>query len=274
MNNIKEDKYTFWTEDPTILYRDGKFLDFFPKARMTRIEQLNSIIRFCIYYMILLTITGNNKSGWIQLPLTIIGVVTLLYYIMMSSSDSILREIKNDKSRETTEHMSNLGGSTVSIYNDPINNDGNVIEAGYYDSNGKIYLGRFMNQEKPKENEINYTYDEIKKYKKATCKIPTINNPFMNPTYNEFNLESPPEACNADDEDIHQNIASCFKEDLFRDVSDLFDNKNSQRQFYTLSVPANPPDQTAFGRWLAKGTPSCKDGQAYCLGYEDIRFNR
>lgn len=269
--NIKEDKYTFWTEDPTILYRDGKFLDFFPRSHMTRIEQLNSIIRFCVYYIILLLITGSSK-GWIQLPLTIIGVITILYYIMMSSSDSILKEIRNDKTR--TEHMSTLSGPTISISNDPVNNNGSVIEAGYYDSDGKIYLGRYMNEQRPKENQNNYTYDEIKKYKKAKCKIPTVENPFMNPTYNEFNMEDPPEACNADDEDIKQTIASCFKEDLFRDVSDLFDNKNSQRQFYTVAVPANPPDQTAFGKWLAKGTPSCKDGQAYCMGFEDIRYER
>lgn len=270
-NFVKEDKYIFWTEDLTILFKNDKYLEFFPTTYMTRIEQLNAITRLCIYCIILLIITGNTE-GWIQLPIIVIIFITLLYYILMSDSESILKAIKNDKKR-TLEHMSTLGGSTVDHSNNPINNDEIIIESGYYDSDNKLHLGEYLAASKKKSNN-DYTFEEISKYKKSTCKKPTVENPFMNPNYEELNLDIPPEACNADDEDIKEQVVDCFNKDLFRDVSDLFDIKNSQRQFYTVAVPANPPDQSEFARWLAKGTTSCKDSQAYCLGYENLKYKR
>ena len=46
-------KYIFWIQDPQILYKDNKFLEFIPISQMNRIEQLNAITRFLIYFLIL-----------------------------------------------------------------------------------------------------------------------------------------------------------------------------------------------------------------------------
>ena len=47
------DKHIFWISDPTILYKNNKFLEFVPTNKMDRVSQLNAITRFAIYFVIL-----------------------------------------------------------------------------------------------------------------------------------------------------------------------------------------------------------------------------
>ncbi|ARF09415.1 hypothetical protein Indivirus_1_38 [Indivirus ILV1] len=102
------------------------------------------------------------------------------------------------------------------------------------------------------------------------CRKPTINNPFMNPAATEFGEYSLPAACNADDEDIKNDIKVNFNHELFRDVEDVFERKNSQRQFYTLPNTAVPNNQTEFANWLYKlpTSANCKEDTSACLRYE------
>ena len=64
-----------------------------------------------------------------------------------------------------------------------------------------------------------------------------------------------------------------FNDDIYRDFQDVFDKKNSQRQFYTVPF-TNPPDQTAFAHWLYNTNDICKVNQGKCLKYEDLKFKR
>ena len=101
------------------------------------------------------------------------------------------------------------------------------------------------------------------------CRIPTKNNPFMNPLLSEYgnNKQSPPKSCPSyNNKGIQRRVDELFNEDLYRDVNDVFNTNNSQRQFY--SVPGNqiPNDQGSFGQWLYGQPPSCKEGnQIACL---------
>lgn len=105
------------------------------------------------------------------------------------------------------------------------------------------------------------------------CTPPTRNNPFMNVLMSEWtdNPNRPP-ACeyNGVKDDIEEN----FSFNLYRDIDDLFDKNNSQRQFYTCPITTIPNDQTSYARWLYEVPSTCKEEQENCLRYEDLRHNR
>lgn len=96
------------------------------------------------------------------------------------------------------------------------------------------------------------------------CTQPTTNNPFMN-----INLITDPKnkkkACKSwNSNPIKNNIENKFKYNLYRDVSDLYNKNNSQRQYYTMPSTTIPNDQTAFAKWCFNTGPTCKEKTLYC----------
>jgi hypothetical protein len=73
---------------------------------------------------------------------------------------------------------------------------------------------------------------------------------------------------------IKDEIEENFSFNLYRDIDDLFDKNNSQRQFYTTPITTIPNDQGSFARWLYEVPSTCKEDQENCLRYEDLRYNR
>jgi hypothetical protein len=95
----------------------------------------------------------------------------------------------------------------------------------------------------------------------------------MNPLVSDFNTENIPAASNADDEDIQNEISKAFNKDLFRDLNDLYDRKNSQRVFYTVPGGSVPNDQDAFAKWCYALPETCNQSGTGCLRKfdEDLR---
>ena len=93
------------------------------------------------------------------------------------------------------------------------------------------------------------------------CSRSTVDNPFMNPSIVDIqdNPDRPP-ACNLDNERVQDVVEDNFEARLFRDVSDLYGNHSSQRQFYTVPATTIPNDQTAFAKWCFGTGASCKEG--------------
>lgn len=91
------------------------------------------------------------------------------------------------------------------------------------------------------------------------CRIPTENNPFMNPTvFGENNNKS--SCLSYNNKGIQRNIENKFNTNLNREASDIFGKNNSQRQFYTVPSKKYPNDQDAFKKWLYSTPPTCKEG--------------
>jgi len=268
MNNNKNSRYIFWINDPTVLFSDGKYLSFIPTSNMTRVEQINAVTRFCIYFLLLALILGKSEL-WIQLPIIIIIFLVILYYAFQYDSEGLKDELYRMKGSEAYSQFKS-SEKDIDFTTDPM-----VIESGYYDSNGKLHIGAHRPSilKKNKRDSIKYSLNEFTQFKEAKCRKPLPDNPFMNPTINDFQIEDPPEPCNADDEDIKDKITDSFNDGLFRDVGDLFERENSQRMFYTIPQ-INPPDQTAFANWLYKTDNICKVNQSQCLRYEDLRYKR
>ena len=99
---------------------------------------------------------------------------------------------------------------------------------------------------------------------KGGCRAPNKANPFMNPM--PYDDTSIPGACDIEDQDVRRKMNSLFDENLFRDVSDVFQSQSSDRQYYTVPVTTVPNDQTGFAKWLYDVGPTCKENQLRCNG--------
>lgn len=281
----------FWLDDFTVLYKN--YTVFFPKYEMTRIEQLNALSRL-FFYMIIVLLIFNKRDFWLYIPIIGLIVVIVLYFLhkydIEGKNKDFLRildirrgdkldEINKNKILYRHDAEEKIIDDKDPNYNKDLENIDYTLEAGIIDSNGDIRIGPKYDTSSMQvnyNNESLYTPGELKEYQVNTCRRPTHDNPFMNPSIKEFGNVSPPAACNADDDQIKENIRVNFNHDLFRDVDELWERANSQRQFYTVPNTMIPNNQTEFANWLYKIPEEyvCKSNQTNCLRYEDIRFKR
>lgn len=277
------DKEQFWLDDPRELYRH--YTNFVPKYEMTRNQQLNAITRFCVF-MIILILAFNRGEYVLILPISIL-IVTVLFkkfhtidiYGREKELDKIL-SIRQDKEdyQEYLRQKEYAQDGDVHYKNPFVQEEKKdyILKTGYYDSDNVLHLGEkqlpsnYMRGDNPKSL---YTIDELKDYERNTCRKPTYDNPLMNPSVLEFQAGlDPPAACNANDDEIKDNIKVDFNHKLFRNVDDLWERENSQRQFYTMPNTAIPNNQTEVAKWLYS-SPNliCKEG-GDCLRYDDVRI--
>lgn len=264
------EKYIFWIQDPTILYKNDKFLEFIPTQKMNRIDQLNAVTRFSIYFIVLSLLMGKSAI-WIQIPILIIFFLVFLYLIFKFDKEGM----KNELYRMRGIDINALGDEDYPERKDE-NVEKVVIESGYYDSDNKLMIGKYLSSKPPEKKKIKFNLDDHTEFEKMMCRKPTKDNPFMNPLLSDITPDDPtnePVACNVDDEEIKDKIVDCYNENLYRDVGDLFEKFNAQRQFYT--VPQTyPNDQKSFAEWCYKSDNICKVDQSKCLRNEDLRYKR
>lgn len=258
------DKYLFWLDDPSILYK--KYTEIIPTNNMSRVEQLNAMTRLFIYLLLILLLF-NCLDGWIYIPIIGIIFIVILYNIYKYDPYGRMKENLNKR----TSIDENFQMNYISDLNDKVNYE---VQSGYYDADGNLRVGKEYTVYNNNDKDLIYTTDEILDYNTATCKHPTEDNPFMNPTVTDFNLSDPPVACNSDDDEIKEEIEENFNKGLYMDLNDLFNVKNSQRMWYTVPMPAIPPDQTSFAKWLFKSEVTCKENDELCLRWDDVRYDR
>lgn len=107
----------------------------------------------------------------------------------------------------------------------------------------------------------------------VSFKKPSRNNPFMNVLMSDYTgnpLTRP--ADDVEKYEVKEDISKHFNHNLYKNVNDIWDKGNSQRQFYTNPSTTIPNDRNAFMKWCWNTPYTCKDGnQARCLRYEDPR---
>jgi hypothetical protein len=103
--------------------------------------------------------------------------------------------------------------------------------------------------------------------------MPTKDNPFMNVLISDY-VDNPTRkpAGDLEDPEVRALVDKHFNSGLYKDVNDVWDHNNSQRQFYTNPSTTIPNDRDSFAKWCW-GTPmTCKEGNLQkCLKYEDVR---
>jgi hypothetical protein len=111
------------------------------------------------------------------------------------------------------------------------------------------------------ESKAERMMNELQKSK--SCRKSTKENPFANYLVGDpLDIDA---ACPYMDQ--KNEVDSNFNHNLMRNVDDLYDTQNSQRQFF--SMPHHIPDTKAFALFLAGGKtppPTCKETPKQCTG--------
>ena len=97
------------------------------------------------------------------------------------------------------------------------------------------------------------------KMKDKECQESTKNNPFMNVLMSDYKINPKRKACKIDNR-VRKVISKNFNHNLYKDVSDVYEKSNSQRQYYTMPSTTIPNDQSSFAKWLYKVPSTCKSG--------------
>lgn len=287
-----------WIEDPNILYE--KYYIIIPTKNMSRTEQLNTVTRFLLYFIILCILFDASQTVIIFLLIGIILII-VFYYIYISDPKGIQQDLITDAEKSEKFFTSKsdddlcigcnenleLNKPMVTLY-DSVKNDifkGNKIpnvnfevESGYIDSNGNYKLGPdysdidyedyVKKQKKNKQKKVSWEKDQL--YRKDTCRKPTVENPFANIAFSDYlDAEKLAEPCNADDPQVSNQMQNLYNSSIFRNLSDVWERENSQRMFYTTPIQTIPNNQTDFANWLYKTGPSCKENTEYCTYYQD-----
>jgi hypothetical protein len=287
-----------WIEDPNILYE--KYYIIIPTKNMSRTEQLNTVTRFLLYFIILCILFDASQTVIIFLLIGIILIV-VFYYIYISDPKGIQQDLISDAEKSEKFFTSKsdddlcigcnenleLNKPMVTLY-DSVKNDifkgdkvPNVnfeVESGYIDSDGNYKLGPnysdidyvdyVKKQKKNKQKKVSWEKDQL--YRKDTCRKPTVENPFANIAFSDYlDAEKLAEPCNADDPQVSNQMQNLYNSSIFRNLSDVWERENSQRMFYTTPIQTIPNNQTDFANWLYKTGPSCKENTEYCTYYQD-----
>ena len=95
------------------------------------------------------------------------------------------------------------------------------------------------------------------------CRLPTAKNPFMNPTFSDYENGKLLKSCNSYDNTVIRDMENeYFNNGLYRDQTDIFNKNNSQREFYTMPVNSIMNDSVKFAEWCYKTPPTCREGNS------------
>ena len=197
----------FWFKDISILYDKNYLMEIIPKKEYDFNRKLNAVVRFTIYYGILLYIFKRDKN---ILCLPFITVVITVYLHKTSKDD---KQDDNFKGLMNTKGSTNL--SEIDMMIDEINTD--------------VY--RIPEIDNPMMNQNTFDLYENKKA------IPTYNNP-----------------------GVKRKVEETLDSQVFKDSNDLFNRRNSQRQWYTMPNTEAMNKQTEFAKWCYMTPPTCKEG--------------
>ena len=192
----------FWSDKISILYDKNFLLDIIPKKEYDLNRKLNALLRFTIYYSLIVFLMDTKKKYVLTF---IIGMAIFTYLIEYKYKDAFMDKVNNKLMNNT--HDMNI-------------------------------------------NDLS-----------SDCRIPTKDNPFMNPLLSDFGSDKSKPACQSyNNKGVQRVTEDYFEEDLYKDVNDIFGKENSQRQFF--SVPGNsvPNDRDTFMKWCYQTPPTCKEG--------------
>ena len=122
-----------------------------------------------------------------------------------------------------------------------------------------FYIYLFDEQNKIDTNET-LSNRNLGFYDNKICVKPSLDNPFMNPSIIDYNNNNNNiKACPFNKEEINTNINTYFKENVFKDINDIYERNFSERQFYTVPSTTIPNDRKSYQEWLYYRDKTCKE---------------
>jgi hypothetical protein len=148
---------TFWFNDISILYNKDNLFEVIPKGYYDLSRKLNAIIRFSIYFSLIMFMIKKDKN-YLCIPFVCMVITYIIYkgnnnvkdtenfkkYNVLNESSSTLNNIKNDlKSRNTVPTKDNPMMnpklfSDSNLVTKPKNK--NILSDGYQDDMNKLLL--------------------------------------------------------------------------------------------------------------------------------------
>jgi Family of unknown function (DUF5762) len=110
----------FWYEQPSILWKQNRLLEFIPNDQMTMIEKLNAVVRFSIY-LAFLFVFALQKQQAIWFPLLVMGFTIWFYRDSQHRLDTYLSTNELPK-KEYYENYSKTKVYTKPTYDNPMMN--------------------------------------------------------------------------------------------------------------------------------------------------------
>ena len=129
------------------------------------------------------------------------------------------------------------------------------------------FIGSYKNPKSKYKSVVpEHQFPDIDKMTKKSCTMPSNENPFANPTYRDDPNRPPACAYDTVKSEINDAYFSNFEQNPF----DFYNNKHSQRQFFSLPNTTIPNDQQAFATWLYGNSCNkvCKENTKICTGTE------
>jgi len=212
----------FWFKDISILYNKNYLLEIIPKKEYDFNRKLNAVVRFTLYYAILLYIFNHDKNI-LCLPFITIVITVFLH--------------KTNRDNNKDDNMKGLMNSN----------------------------------DKTKMKEIDIMLQEINT---DVFREPSIENPMMN--QNIFDLYDDKKAIPTyNNPGVKRKVEETLDGGIFKDSNDLFNRRNSQRQWYTMPNTEAMNKQTEFAKWCYMTPPTCKEGNGLqCANNLHNRLNR
>lgn len=188
-----------WFKDIKGFISPHNYNRFFPSKEMTFAEQLNSLLRFAVYFSVLVFVLKKDTNIFF-IVVFMAGFTYLLFTV----------DSENKKRERFYLRQQNLLADK---------------------NTGKV------------------------------CVEPTKNNPFMNVLMSEY-AENPKrkEACDVTKGKPKKMAKKFFENNLYRDVSDIFDKNASDRNYYTTAITTIPNDQGGFAKFCYGQNKTCKEG--------------
>ena len=250
-NHLVSNNDPIWMNDMIILLDSDRLTEFIPNRKMSYNRKSNALIRFAAYIGIVLAVF-NQDYLYLYVPITVMIISYVLYYFK-DTSDSDLNENDN---QELQSEQGQGQGQGQEQGQGQLNLLNNAISQEEFQSG----LQSQQNNSRQGFNGRNLRNRNSRKSRR-----PTPRNPFMNVMPGDDFTK--PAACKSYNNPTVQNkINEHFDANLFKDVSDIFNNRNSQREFITMPSTTIPNDQTAFAKWLYLSPPTCKEGNgAQCV---------
>lgn len=257
------------------------FVPFVPDSRYTIKQNCAAVARFCLIFVIIVLLFDRSLI-WVYLAAALLILTGLYYFISQKYPNSIpTREYAAPQVTtrlETFTDLQNPGGSyninsvpnpinniNYILFNDPVKKQdpsglSSSVEVGFYDSDNNL---RFYNTDLLKNVSETQRTDK--------CKEPTINNPFMNTTLNDYNIPEPPAACNALSDQIKEKSIEAVNASMYRNIDDTYNTKTYNRLFYTTPSATVPNNAVTFANWLYKAPETCKQNCERCLPRVELR---
>ena len=88
IEKIIKESDNFWIEDITVLFKLKRLVEFFPSRDMSDEEKLNSLVRFSIYFSIIVSLYKK------EIKLMIFPIIIMLFTLFVYKKSSKIPDLK------------------------------------------------------------------------------------------------------------------------------------------------------------------------------------